>query len=163
MTDLRVGNGFDMHKLSEGRRLVLGGVAVPFEMGLVSNSDGDVLTHAVIDALFGAAALGNIGSHFPPGDTRYRAIPSLNLLKIAGEVLSENGWKIVNLDTTIIAEKPKLTPYLAQMGQKLSETLSIEPERVSVKAKTSDGLGIIGHSEAIAALATALIESSRHE
>jgi 2-C-methyl-D-erythritol 2,4-cyclodiphosphate synthase len=163
MTDLRVGSGFDMHSLSEGRRLVLGGVTVPFDKGLVSNSDGDVLTHAVIDALFGAAALGNIGSHFPPSDTRYRAIPSLNLLKIAGEVLAENGWKIVNLDTTVVAEKPRLTPYLVQMGQKLAQTLGIKPEQVSVKAKTSDGMGIIGHSEAIAAIATALIESSRHE
>jgi len=158
MTNLRVGSSFDIHKLSAGYRLVLGGIVVPFEMGLASWSDGDVLTHAIIDALFGAAGLGNIGSHFPPGDTRYHAIPSLNLLKIAGEIIAENSWQIINLDTTIIAEKPRLMPYLAQMGQKLGETLGIETTKVSVKAKTSDGMGIIGRGGAIAALATTLIE-----
>lgn len=158
MTNLRVGSGFDIHKLGAGCRLVLGGVEVPFEMGLVSLSDGDVLTHAVIDALLGAAALGNIGSHFPPGDPKYRDISSLKLLKKTGEELLQIGWQIANLDGTVIAEKPRLMPYLAQMSEKLSEALGIEPAQVSVKAKTSDGLGLIGHGEAIAALITVLIE-----
>jgi 2-C-methyl-D-erythritol 2,4-cyclodiphosphate synthase len=158
MTDLRVGNGFDIHKLGTGHRLVLGGVEVPFEMGLVSATDGDVLTHAIIDALFGAAALGNIGGHFPPGDPEFKGISSLELLKKTGAILAQNGWQIVNIDATVIAEKPKLMPYLVPMGGKLASTLGIESNKVSVKAKTSDGLGIIGKGEATAALATVLIE-----
>ncbi|RJQ36636.1 MAG: 2-C-methyl-D-erythritol 2,4-cyclodiphosphate synthase [Dehalococcoidia bacterium] len=158
MTSLKVGSGFDIHRLGAGHRLVLGGVEVPFEMGLVSATDGDVLSHAIIDALFGAAALGNIGGHFPPGDPEFKGISSLELLKRTGAILSQNRWQIVNIDATVIAEKPKMMPYLAQMGEKLAGTLGIEPGRVNVKAKTSDGLGIIGRREAIAALATVLIE-----
>lgn len=158
MTNLRVGSGFDIHKLGEGHRMVLGGVEIPFELGLISSTDGDVVIHAVIDALLGAAALGNIGEHFPPGDPKYRGITSMELLKKTGVILAQNGWQIVNIDATVIAEKPKLMPYLAQMSQKLAGTLTIKPAQVNVKAKTSDGLGIIGHGEAVAALATVLIE-----
>lgn len=158
MTGLRVGNGFDIHKLGAGHRLVLGGVEVPFEMGLVSGTDGDVVIHALIDALLGAAALGNIGGHFPPGDPEFKGVSSLELLKKTGAILAQNGWQIANIDATVIAEKPKLLPYLSPMSQKLAGTLGISPAQVSVKAKTSDGLGIIGQGEAIAALASVLIE-----
>jgi len=155
---IRVGNGFDIHKLGAGHRLVLGGVEVPFEMGLISGTDGDVLTHAVIDALFGAAGLGNIGGHFPPGDPKYKDISSLKLLKQTGEELAKHGWQVVNIDATVIAEKPKLLSYLTPMSEKLAGTLGVKPDKVNVKAKTSDGLGIIGQGEAIAAMATVLLE-----
>lgn len=157
-SNLRVGSGFDIHPLTPGRRLVLGGVVVPFEKGLSGWSDADALTHAVIDALLGAASLGNIGGHFPTGDPEYRDISSLKLLKTTGEELAQSGWQIVNIDATVIAERPVLAPFLAQMSEQLSRTLGIEPVRASVKAKTSDGLGIIGRGEGIAALATVLIE-----
>lgn len=158
MTGLRVGSGFDIHKLGGGHRLVLGGVEIPFEMGLISGTDGDVVIHALIDALLGAGALGNIGGHFPPGDPEFKGVSSLELLKKTGVILAQSGWQIANIDATVIAEKPKLMPYLAPMSQKLAGTLGVKPAQVSVKAKTSDGLGIIGQGEAIAALAAVLIE-----
>ena len=157
-SNLRVGSGYDVHPFTPGSRLVLGGVAIPYEKGLGGWSDADVLTHAIIDALLGAAALGNIGSHFPTGDQQYRDISSLILLKRAGAELTAGGWRIVNIDAIILAEQPELAPYFDEMSGQLSRTLGIELDRVSVKAKTSDGIGAIGRGEGIAALATALIE-----
>jgi len=156
---MRVGIGYDVHPLTSGRRLVLGGVDIPFNKGLSGWSDADVLTHAIIDALLGAAALGDIGCHFPPGEPEYRGISSLTLLKRAEDKLAENKWKIVNIDATIVAEQPKLRDFIDQMRQQLSQSLGITLSQVGVKASTSAQLGSIGRGEGIAACAVALIES----
>ena len=156
--NLRVGIGYDVHALSAGRRLVLGGVEIPFERGLSGWSDADVLTHAVMDALLGAAALGDIGRHFPPGDPQYKDISSLTLLAKVKALLAEKGWQVNNLDATIIAERPKLSEYINDMREKLCQTLGIDMERVSVKASTSDGLGFTGRGEGIATYAVAALK-----
>lgn len=156
--NLRVGIGYDVHALSAGRRLVLGGVEVPFELGLSGWSDADVLTHAVMDALLGAAALGDIGRHFPPGDPQYKDISSLTLLAKVKALLAEKGWQVNNLDATIIAERPRLSDYINDMREKLCQTLGIDIERVSVKASTSDGLGFTGRGEGIATYAVAALK-----
>jgi 2-C-methyl-D-erythritol 2,4-cyclodiphosphate synthase len=153
----RVGIGYDIHPLVKGRRLVIGGVEIPFKKGLDGWSDADVLTHAIIDALLGAAALGDIGSHFPPGEPQYKDISSLALLKKVVDKLKENDWQIVNVDATIVAEQPKLRDFIYQMRQQLSDTLDIAPGQVSVKASTSAQLGSIGRGEGMAAYAVALI------
>ena len=155
---MRAGIGYDVHSLTPGRRLVLGGVDIPFEKGLSGWSDADVLTHAVIDALLGAAALGDIGSHFPPGESEYKDISSLVLLGRVKDKLSENGWRVNNIDATVIAEKPRLSDYIDQMRQQLSQTLGINISQVSVKASTSDRLGFTGRGEGIAAYAVATVE-----
>jgi len=155
---LRAGIGYDVHSLTPGRRLVLGGVDIPFEKGLSGWSDADVLTHAVIDALLGAAALGDIGSHFPPGESEYKDISSLVLLERIKNKLAEKGWRVNNVDATVIAEKPRLSDYIDQMRQQLSQTLGINISQVSVKASTSDRLGFTGRGEGIAALAVATVE-----
>jgi 2-C-methyl-D-erythritol 2,4-cyclodiphosphate synthase len=157
---LRVGIGYDIHPLVKvkGRKLIIGGVEIPFKKGLEGWSDADVLTHAVIDALLGAAALGDIGSHFPAGEAEYKDISSLSLLKEVKDKLEEGGFKIVNVDATVIAEEPKLGDFISQMRQKLSQTLGIKLEQVSVKASTANGLGFIGRGEGIAALAVAMVE-----
>ena len=155
----RIGIGYDVHPLISGRRLVLGGVDIPFNKGLSGWSDADVLTHAIIDALLGAAALGDIGSHFPPGEPQYKDISSLVLLKRVGDKLAENSWQIDNIDATIVAEQPKLRNFVDQMRQQLSQTLGIALSRVSVKASTSAQLGFVGRGEGMAAYAVALIES----
>lgn len=157
MNGLRVGLGFDIHPLVTGRKLVLGGIEIPFARGLSGWSDGDVLTHAVIDALLGAANLGDIGRHFPPGDAAYRDISSLKLLAQVRDELQKNGWTIGNIDTNIIADKPKMSDFVERIQRKLSHTLMILPGQVSVKAKTANGLGSIGHGEGIAAQAIATI------
>jgi len=156
---MRVGIGYDVHPLVPGRRLVLGGVDVPFDKGLGGWSDADVLTHAIIDALLGAAALGDIGSHFPPGEPEYRDISSLALLKRVTDELAENGWQVDNIDATIVAEQPKLGDFISKMRQQLSQTLGIALSQVSVKASTSEQLGFVGRGEGMAAYAVALIES----
>ncbi len=156
---MRVGIGYDVHPLTSGRRLVLGGVDIPFNKGLSGWSDADVLTHAIMDALLGAAALGDIGSHFPPGEPQYKDISSLTLLKRVGDKLAENSWQIVNVDATIVAEQPKLRDFIDQMRQQLSQTLGIALSQVGVKASTSAQLGFVGRGEGIAAFAVALIES----
>ena len=156
--NLRVGIGYDVHALSAGRRLVLGGVEVPFELGLSGWSDADVLTHAVMDALLGAAALGDIGRHFPPGDPQYKGISSLTLLAKVKALLAEKGWQVNNLDATIIAERPRLSEYINDMREKLCQALGIDIERVSVKASTSDGLGFTGRGEGIATYAVAALK-----
>jgi len=156
---MRVGIGYDVHPLTPGRRLVLGGVDIPFDKGLSGWSDADVLTHAIIDALLGAAALGDIGSYFPPGEPQYKDISSLTLLKRVRDKLAENSWQIVNVDATIIAEQPKLSDFIEQMRHRLSQTLGIALNRVSVKASTSAQLGFVGRGEGMAAWAVVLIES----
>jgi len=155
---MRVGIGYDAHPLVSGRRLILGGIEIPFDKGLSGWSDADVLTHAIIDALLGAAALGDIGGHFPPGEPHYRDISSLVMLeKVRGE-LEEHGWQVANIDATIVAVQPMLQDFINQMRRRLSDTLGIAPSQVSVKASTSNGLGFIGRGEGIAALAVAVIE-----
>jgi len=156
---MRVGIGYDVHPLTSGRRLVLGGVDIPFNKGLSGWSDADVLAHAIIDALLGAAALGDIGSHFPPGEPQYKDISSLTLLERVGDKLVENSWQIVNVDATIVAEQPKLRDFIDRMRQQLSQTLGIALNRVGVKASTSAQLGFVGRGEGIAAYAIALIGS----
>ena len=156
---MRAGIGYDVHPLKSGRRLVLGGVDIPFNKGLSGWSDADVLTHAVIDALLGAAALGDIGSHFPPGEPQYKDISSLVLLERTRDKLAENGWQIVDVDATIVAEEPKLRDFIGQMRKQLSRTLGIDTGQVSVKASTSARLGSIGRGEGMAACAIAFIES----
>ena len=155
---MRVGIGYDVHPLTSGRRLVLGGVDIPFNKGLSGWSDADVLAHAIMDALLGAAALGDIGSHFPPGEPQYKDISSLTLLKRVGDKLAENSWQIINVDATIVAEQPKLRDFIDQMRQQLSQTLGIALSQVGVKASTSARLGFVGRGEGIAACAVALIE-----
>ena len=159
----RVGIGYDVHPLTAGRRLMLGGVEVPFDKGLDGWSDADVLTHAVMEALLGAAALGDIGCHFPPGEPQYQGISSLTLLGQVREKLSQKGWRVINIDATIVAEQPKLRDFIDQMRQQLSRTLDIDVSRVSVKASTSAGLGFIGQGEGMAAYAAALIAGSEDE
>ena len=160
---MRVGIGYDVHLLVAGRRLVLGGVDIPFAQGLSGWSDADALTHAIIDALLGAAALGDIGSHFPPGDPQYKDISSLVLLKIIRDELEGKGWQIANIDATILAEKPRMRDYIDGMRQKLSQMLGINISQVSVKASTSARLGFVGRGEGIAAYAVALIEGGKDE
>jgi 2-C-methyl-D-erythritol 2,4-cyclodiphosphate synthase len=157
--NLRIGIGFDTHPLVKKRRLVLGGVEIPNDRGLSGWSDADVLTHAIIDALLGAAALGDIGSHFPPGEAEYKDITSLVLLKEVKDKLAAEGWRISNLDATVIAEQPKLNEFISQIQASLSQALGIEAGRVSVKASTAAKLGSIGRGEGIEARAVALIES----
>ena len=157
---IRIGIGYDVHSLSSGRRLVLGGIEIPFDKGLSGWSDADVLTHAIIDALLGAAALGDIGSHFPTGEPQYKDISSLALLKRVESKLAENGWQIGNIDATILAEQPKLRDFIDGMRKQLSQTLGIAISQVSVKASTSAQLGFIGRGEGIAAWAVALIQGA---
>jgi len=155
---MRVGIGYDVHPLTPGRRLVLGGVDIPFDKGLSGWSDADVLTHAIIDALLGAATLGDIGSHFPAGEPQYKDISSLALLQRVRDELAGNGWLIGNIDATILAEQPKLRHFIDRIRQQLSQTLGIAPGQVSVKAKTSARLGFVGRGEGMVAYAVALIE-----
>jgi 2-C-methyl-D-erythritol 2,4-cyclodiphosphate synthase len=157
----RIGIGYDIHPLVGGRKLVIGGVEIPYDKGLDGWSDADVLTHAVIDALLGAAALGDIGSHFPAGKAEYKNISSLSLLKEVRDKLAGGGFKIVNVDATVIAEEPRLGDFIDRMRQNLSQTLGIETSKVSVKASTANGLGFVGRGEGIAALAVAIVEESK--
>lgn len=154
---LRIGTGYDVHPLVKHHQLVLGGVEIPFRKGLDGWSDADALTHAIIDALLGAAALGDIGTHFPSGEVQYKDISSLTLLKTTMEKLASEGWHIVNIDATVIAEEPKLAGFIEKMRRNLSQSLGIEIEQVSVKASTTNGLGCIGKGRWIEARAVALI------
>jgi 2-C-methyl-D-erythritol 2,4-cyclodiphosphate synthase len=155
---LRAGIGFDAHALVPGRALVLGGVEIPFERGLRGWSDADALIHAIMDALLGAATLGDIGQHFPPGDPQYKDVSSLTLLAKVKEKLAEAGWKVNNIDATVAAEQPRLSEHLEQMREKISSTLAIKIDRISIKASTADGLGFVGRGEGIAAFAVSTIE-----
>ena len=158
MTGLRIGHGYDVHRLTEGRRLILGGVEVPYEKGLLGHSDADVLTHAVMDALLGAAALGDIGKLFPDTDAAFAGISSILLLERVAERLREAGYAVVNLDATVLAQAPKLAPYRERMRENLARALSLDTSRVSVKATTEEGLGFTGEGLGIAAHAVALLE-----
>lgn len=154
---MRIGQGYDVHRLTEDRKLILGGVEIPYERGLLGHSDADVLVHAVMDALLGAAALGDIGQHFPDTDPRYKGISSIVLLNEVGKLLAENGYVVGNIDATIIAQKPKLAAYRPQMAENMAAALGIKPGQVSVKATTEEGLGFTGCGEGISAQAIALL------
>ena len=158
MTNLRIGHGYDVHRLVYGRKLIMGGVDIPFEKGLEGHSDADVLVHAVMDALLGAAALGDIGKLFPDSDERYLGADSIGLLKTVRTVLEEHGWKLSNLDATVIAQRPKLAPYIDTMRKRIADALETDAENVSVKATTEERLGFTGSGEGIAAHAVCLIE-----
>ena len=155
---MRIGHGYDVHRLVEGRRLILGGVEVPFDKGLLGHSDADVLTHAVMDALLGAAGLGDIGRHFPDTDPAYAGADSLKLLDHVVELLEAHGWQAGNVDATILAQRPKLAPYLEQMRENLAARMKVEPGQVNVKATTEEKLGFTGAEEGIAAHAVCLLE-----
>jgi len=157
MTTFRIGQGFDVHALVPGRRLVIGGVDIPFERGLLGHSDADVLLHAITDAILGAAALGDIGKLFPDSDDRYRNADSRMLLKAATERVHAAGWRIENIDATVIAERPKIAPYIDAMRASIAICCSLEAAAVSVKGKTAEKLGALGRSEGIAAQAVALL------
>jgi 2-C-methyl-D-erythritol 4-phosphate cytidylyltransferase/2-C-methyl-D-erythritol 2,4-cyclodiphosphate synthase len=157
MPVMRVGNGYDLHRLVPGRRLVLGGVSIPFEKGLAAHSDGDAICHAVTDAMLGACGAGDIGRHFPDTDETWRGADSLDLLRHAAAVVRARGFETVNADVVVIAERPKLLPYLAEMIEKLAEALGVDPERVSVKGKTNEGVDSMGVGESIAAHAVVLV------
>lgn len=158
---MRIGTGWDVHKLVKGRKLVLGGVIVPYKKGLEGYSDADVLVHAIIDSLLGAAALGDIGSHFPTGVPKYKGISSLKLLEITAGLLKKKGFRIKNIDSTVIAQEPRLTPYTHLMASTIARTLKLPPSSVNVKAKTADRLGYIGRGEAVSAQAVSLLASSK--
>lgn len=160
---MRIGIGYDSHPLIPGRRLILGGVHIRFNEGLGGWSDADVLTHAICDALLGAVGLGDIGKHFPSGDLEYKDIYSLLLLEKVIGMLSTKGWRVVNIDATIVAESPKLSEYIEEMRLKLGEAIGVGKHQVSVKASTSNGLGFVGRGEGMAAYATALIEGGEDE
>jgi len=155
---MRIGIGYDVHPLVPGRKLVLGGVEIPHDKGLDGWSDADVLTHSIIDALLGAAALGDIGQHFPPGQAEYKAISSLRLLDKAVSKLKHKGYRVGNIDVTVVAEKPRLREYVDDMRGSLSQVLKIEVDKISIKASTHNGLGFIGDEKGVAAYAVALIE-----
>ena len=157
--DFRVGIGFDSHPLVEGRRLVLGGVDIPHDHGLEGHSDGDVLAHSLLDALLGAANLGDKGIHFPSSDPRYKDISSLILLERVGELIAAAGWRVSNLDATMLAQMPRLGPFIPDMKERTAAALSIPVGRVSIKATTTDYLGFVGRAEGIAAVAVACVMS----
>lgn len=157
MTEMRIGHGYDVHRLTEGRRLVLGGVDIPWERGLLGHSDADVLTHAVMDALLGAAGMGDIGQHFPDSDPAYAGADSLKLLEHVMSLLRRAGWSVGNVDATVLAQRPKLSPHIAQMRENLAEAVGVTSDRVNVKATTEEGLGFTGTGEGMAAHAVALL------
>ena len=157
MIGIRIGHGYDVHRLTEGRPLILGGVHIPYERGLLGHSDADVLAHAVMDALLGAAALGDIGGLFPDSDERWRGADSLRLLEQVTALLAENGWEIGNVDATVLAQAPKLAPHIPEMRQKLAVAMGVNASQVSVKATTEEHLGFTGAGEGMACHAVALL------
>ena len=158
---MRIGTGYDVHKLVDNRKLMLGGVEVPHELGLLGHSDADVLLHAIMDAMLGAAALGDIGKHFPDNDEQYRGISSLKLLEHVNTLIMKQGYVVGNIDATIIAQRPKLRPYIEQMQENIAKTLQIAIDQVNVKATTEERLGFTGREEGISAQAVCLLESLR--
>ncbi|WP_251316947.1 2-C-methyl-D-erythritol 2,4-cyclodiphosphate synthase [Flintibacter muris] len=155
---MRIGHGYDVHRLVEGRKLILGGVDIPWERGLLGHSDADVLTHAVMDALLGAAGLGDIGKHFPDTDPAYAGADSLKLLAHVAALLREKGFSVSNVDATVLAQRPKLAPHIPQIRDNLARVMGVAPDQVNVKATTEEGLGFTGSGEGMAAHAVALIE-----
>ncbi len=158
MNNLRIGHGYDVHRLCENRKLIIGGVDIPYEKGLLGHSDADVLLHAISDALLGAAALGDIGKHFPDKDPAYKDADSLKLLATVGKILAGNGYTPSNIDSTVIAQAPKLAPYIDKMRENIANALGISKDAVSVKATTEEGLGFSGEGKGIAAHAVCIIE-----
>ncbi len=156
----RIGQGFDIHKLEEGRKLILGGIEIPYSKGLLGHSDADALTHSIIDALFGALALGDIGTHFPDNDDNYKDIDSLILLKQAYNLVKEKGYTINNIDNTIIVQEPKMKPYIPLMREKLAKTLQIDKSLISIKAKTMEGLDSVGQKKAVSVHSIVLLMRS---
>jgi 2-C-methyl-D-erythritol 2,4-cyclodiphosphate synthase len=155
---MRIGMGYDVHRLVDNRKLIMGGVEIPYEKGLLGHSDADVLLHAVMDSLLGAAALGDIGKHFPDTDPKYKGISSILLLKHVGELLRANCYEVINIDSTIIAQRPKMAPHIPAMVKNIAESLVIDERRVNVKATTEEGLGFTGSGEGISAQSICLIE-----
>ncbi len=160
---MRIGTGYDSHRFAPGRRLVLGGVEIPHELGLAGHSDADAVAHAVADAVLGAAGAGDIGQHFPPDDERWRDADSIELLRLAVGLARREGWRVVNVDVSVICERPRLAPHVRAMRRRLAEALAIPPEAVSVKGKSNEGMGWVGRGEGIAALAVALLDSLEDE
>ncbi len=160
---MRIGHGYDVHKLTENRKLILGGVEIPYPLGLEGHSDADVLVHAVMDALLGAAALGDIGQHFPDNDDAYLGADSMVLLAEVRKILAKHGYEVGNIDSTIICQRPKLKNYIPEMRRRIAEVLKVDTDRVSVKATTEEGLGFSGRGEGIAAHAVCLIETAAKE
>ena len=163
MNEYRIGQGYDVHRLTEGRKLILGGAEIPWEKGLLGHSDADVLTHAVMDALLGAAAMGDIGRHFPDSDPRYEGADSLALLREVVRLLDGDGWEIVNIDSTIVAQRPKLAARIPEMREKIADAAGIDISRVNVKATTEEKLGFTGRGEGISAQAVALIHKNSNK
>jgi 2-C-methyl-D-erythritol 2,4-cyclodiphosphate synthase len=157
MKDIRIGSGYDVHAFEEGRKLILGGVHIPYHKGLLGHSDADVLAHAVMDALLGALALGDIGTHFPDTDEAYRGADSLALLRRVSALLAGRGASVVNIDATVMAQAPKLAEYIREMRQNIAEAAAVETDRVSIKATTTEKLGFVGRGEGIAAMAVCLV------
>ena len=155
---MRIGHGYDVHRLVEGRKLILGGVSIPWDKGLLGHSDADVLLHALMDALLGAAALGDIGKHFPDTDEQYRGADSMALLRQVCRILSEQGYTVGNVDCTVLAQRPKLAPHIGKMGENLAAHMGVAPDQVNVKATTEEGLGFTGAGEGIAAHAVCLLK-----
>jgi 2-C-methyl-D-erythritol 2,4-cyclodiphosphate synthase len=156
---MRVGTGYDSHRFGTGRRLVLGGVEIEHDRGLEGHSDADVVAHAVTDALLGAAGLGDIGTHFPPGDERWKDADSIELLRRSAELAAGQNYQVVNVDVSIVAESPRMAPHIPLMRQRLADALGIGPDHVSVKGKSNEGMGWIGRGEGIAAIAVVLIDA----
>ena len=155
---IRIGNGYDIHRLVPERPLILGGITIPHELGLLGHSDADVLTHAIMDAMLGALSLGDIGHYFPPSDPKWSGANSLVLLEQVNQMIRDQDWQIGNIDSTIVAERPKLKPYIKPMGQKLAEILGLEDNQISVKATTNERLGAVGQEAGICAYAVVLLE-----
>ena len=156
---MRIGMGYDVHKLAENRKMIIGGVEIPYERGLLGHSDADVLVHAIMDALLGAAALGDIGKHFPDTDEKYKGISSIKLLEHVGELIAKEGYVIGNIDSTIIAQRPKMAPHIDTMRENIAKALKINKNQIGVKATTEEGLGFTGAGEGISSQAIALLES----
>ncbi|MBR6718620.1 MAG: 2-C-methyl-D-erythritol 2,4-cyclodiphosphate synthase [Oscillospiraceae bacterium] len=164
MTNIRIGHGYDVHRLTEGRKLIIGGVEIPHRLGLLGHSDADVLTHAVMDAMLGALALGDIGKHFPDTDPQYAGADSIQLLAHVRKIIQEQGWTLGNLDATILAQAPKLAPHIPEMRRRISETLGCDPDQVSIKATTEEKLGFTGQEQGIAAhCVVLLVKGSKSE
>ena len=160
MADIRIGHGYDVHRLTEGRKMIIGGVEIPSEVGFLGHSDADLLLHAIMDALLGAAALGDIGRHFPDSDEKYKGVSSMHLLVLVKKMLRERGYTVSNVDATFIMQKPKIAPYVQRMVENIAFALEIDTDRVNVKATTEEHLGFTGSCEGAAAHAVALIEKN---
>ena len=158
--NIRIGNGYDIHRLTEGRPLILGGVEIPHSLGLLGHSDADVLTHAIMDSMLGALSLGDIGHYFPPSDPQWAGANSLTLLEKVNQLITDQGWQISNIDSVIVAERPKLKPHIKLMCDRIAKTLNLKPSQVGIKATTNEKLGPVGREEGISAYAVALLLTS---